>query len=166
MSNCFRSSGLGEPAALKAVLESGQFATVQTPYQLLNPSSGCEMPPGFAEQNLGNLLGICQQRQIGVFAIRVFAGGALAGKPPSKHTLTTPFFPLDLYRRDQQRADRWQNSLPPGMTLPELAVRFALSHSAVSTAIVGLGSPAEVEAAVAFAGRGPLSAEEIELCCT
>lgn len=154
-------TGLGEPAALKEVLQSGQFETVQTPYHLLNPSSGREMPSDFAEHDLGNLFRVCEELQIGVFAIRVFAGGALAGKPPSKHTLTTPFFPLDLYQRDQARAAAIQRRLPKGMSLLELAVRFALSHNAVSAAILGFETPDEVEQAVEFAERGPLAAEQL-----
>ena len=55
------------------------------------------MPADFAETNLGNLLATCREFGVGVFAIRVFAGGALAGQKPSKHTLTTKFFPLDLF---------------------------------------------------------------------
>lgn len=158
-------TGLGEMGPLTQVLQSGLFETIQTPYHLLNPSSGRDMPAEFAEQNLGNLLHICEQLRIGVFAIRVFAGGALAGKPPSKHTLTTPFFPLELYHRDQARAEALRARLPDGMTLPELAVRFALSHNAVSAAIVGFASPAEVEAAVAFAERGGLSPDELDAIC-
>ena len=33
-------TGTGEPAALREVIRSGEFATVQIPYNLLNPSAG------------------------------------------------------------------------------------------------------------------------------
>ena len=42
--------------------------------------------------------------RMGVFAIRVFAGGALLGQEASAHTLKTPYFPLALYERVQTRA--------------------------------------------------------------
>jgi aryl-alcohol dehydrogenase-like predicted oxidoreductase len=158
-------TGLGEPAPLAQVLKNGPFETIQTPYHLLNPSSGREMLAEFQEQDLRNLFRVCQEKQIGVFTIRVFAGGALGGKPPSKHTLTTPFFPLALYERDQARAEALRSKLPSGITLPELAVRFALSHNAVSAAILGFASPDEVEAAVAFAARGGLSPELLNALC-
>ena len=41
-------------------------------------------------------------------------------------------------------------------TLPEAAVRFAISHPDVSTAIVGFSSTEQLEAAVDAVGRGLL----------
>jgi len=155
-------TGLGDAAPLTEVLRSGHFATVQAPYNLLNPSAGREVAADFGESNLGNLFATCQAQNIGVFAIRVYAGGALAGQPPSAHTLTTKFFPLDLYERDQARAAQVQKSLPAGISLPEVALRFAIAHPGVASALVGFGLPEQVEQAVAFAERGPLPEDEIE----
>jgi aryl-alcohol dehydrogenase-like predicted oxidoreductase len=149
-------TALGEPESLAAVLQSRQFAAVQLPYNLLNPSAGRIVPPGFTETNLGNLLATCQELSIGAMAIRVYAGGALAGQSPSKHTLTTKFFPLDLYQRDQARAKAVQQELGDQISLPEIAVRFVLGHPALASALIGFGSPEEVEQAVAFAQHGPL----------
>ena len=156
-------TGLGEPAALVEVLQSRQFETVQTPYNLLNPSSGREMPVDFAETNLGNLFATCREFGVGVFAIRVFAGGALAGQEPSKHTLTTKFFPLDLFRRDELRASDLAKRLPAGISLREVALRFAISHPDVASAIIGFGSPAEVEEAASYVDKGPLTETESKL---
>ena len=100
---------------------------------------------------------------VGVFAIRVFAGGALAGQKPSKHTLTTKFFPLDLFRRDEERAAAIAKRLPAGMSLREVALRFAISHPDVASAIIGFGSPAEVEEAAAHADKGSLNEAELKL---
>ena len=90
----FGLTALGEPAALREVIDTGHFATIQIPYNLLNPSAGRDVPADFAEANYGNLIGHAAGLGMGAFAIRVLAGGALAGKPPSPHTLKTPFFPL------------------------------------------------------------------------
>jgi len=152
-------TGLGEPASLKEVIASGALATIQIPYNLLNPSAGHEVPAGFEQSDYGNVIAACRARGMGVFAIRVLAGGALAGREPSPHTLKTPFFPLDLFLADRARADAVQAMLPPGMSREEAAVRFALSHEAVTSAIVGLGTPQEAEDAVTFAERGPLDTE-------
>jgi len=158
----FGLTGIGEPAALATVISSGAFATIQIPYNLLNPTAGLAAPPGFSETNHGNLLTLCQQLGMGAFAIRVLAGGALAGRPPSPHTLKTPFFPLALFERDRARAEQLREVLPPGLQREEAALRFAVSHPAVTSAIVGLGSPDEVNAAVAYADRGELDAKLIE----
>lgn len=80
-------TGIGTPAALREVIESGQFAAMQTPYHILNPSGGRVMPPGFSETDFGQIIADCARQKMGVFAIRVYAGGALAGQMPSAYTL-------------------------------------------------------------------------------
>jgi aryl-alcohol dehydrogenase-like predicted oxidoreductase len=155
-------TALGEPGSLAKVLQSRQFACVQIPYNLLNSSAGRTMPSRFTEWNLGNLLDTCQELSVGAHAIRVYAGGALVGQAPSKHTLTTKFFPLDLYQRDQARAAAVERALSGEKSLPEIAVRFVLSHPTVTSALIGFGSPEEVEQAIAFAQRGPLPSHELE----
>ena len=96
---------------------------------------------------------------MGVFAIRVLAGGALAGHAPSAHTLKTPFFPLDLYQRDAQRAVEISGRLPRSLGIKEAAVRVAISHPSISAAIVGFGETSHIDEAVAWADRGPLDAD-------
>jgi aryl-alcohol dehydrogenase-like predicted oxidoreductase len=149
-------TGLGEPASLEPVIGSGAFDTMQIPYNLLNPSAGQTVAADFFEANYGNLISICARRGMGVFAIRVLAGGALAGNSPSPHTLKTPFFPLELYERDLQRADAVAAHLPAGLGREEASVRFVLSHPAVSSAIIGFASPEQVLEAARFAAAGPL----------
>lgn len=151
-------TGLGEPSALAEVIASGEFASIQVPYNLLNPSAGRAMPAGFDQTDYANVIDVCHRHGMGVFAIRVLAGGALAARPPSPHTLKTPFFPLELYRQDRARADALLALLPSGMSRQEAAVRFALSHPAVSSAIIGFATPEEVDQAVRFVDAGPLDA--------
>lgn len=143
-------TGLGNPQSLKLVIDTGRFDTIQTPFNLLNPSAGQAMPADFPEDNLGNLLQNCSDLQMGVFAIRVFAGGALARREPSAHTRITKFFPLDLYERDRRRADDIAKELPQSQSVPEVALQFALAHPAVSAAIVGFGNAEEIRQAVGF----------------
>ncbi len=145
-------TGLGHPAALREVVESGRFSTMQTPYHLLNPSAGREMPAGFSEANYGNVIADCARAKMGVLAIRVLAGGALAGNPPSPHTLKTPFFPLDLYQRDRQRAARLQEMLSPDRRLTQEAIRFAVSHPQISSAIIGFGETSQIDEALESVG--------------
>jgi len=152
-------TGLGDIPSLFEVLQSGKFETVQTPYHVLNPSAGSDAAPAGAEADYGNLIGECARLNIGVLAIRVYAGGALAGQPPSAHTRTTKFFPLNIYESDQGRAALLAQDLPPGLSLKELALRFVLSHHGISSALVGFSSPAQIDAALQFADRGPLDAE-------
>jgi aryl-alcohol dehydrogenase-like predicted oxidoreductase len=142
-------TGIGQPAALREVIASGRFATMQAPYHLLNPSAGQAMESGFAETDYGNVIASCAAVGMGVLAIRVLAGGALAGNAPSPHTVKTPFFPLALYERDRQRAAHWGAKLGPGRSLPREAIRFALAHPQVHSAILGFASTSEIDEAIA-----------------
>ncbi len=152
-------TGLGDLPALLDVLRSRIFETIQVPFHILNPSAGSVLVPAGVEANYGNLIGECERLGIGVLAIRVYAGGALADQPPSAHTRTTKFFPLPVYERDQARAAAVARDLPAGLTLKEAALRFVLSHRGVSSALVGFSAPEQVAEAVAYAGRGPLDPE-------
>jgi aryl-alcohol dehydrogenase-like predicted oxidoreductase/tRNA(Arg) A34 adenosine deaminase TadA len=148
-------TGTGQPAAMREVVVSGAFDTIQVPFNALNPSAGGPMPADFAETDYGNIIADCTAQRMGVFAIRVFAGGALLGTPPSAHTLKTPFFPLALYERDRRRAAALADLLP-GADMKATAVRFALADARVSSAIIGFRSAVQVDEAVAALDRPAL----------
>lgn len=141
-------TGLGDISSLRTAIESRQFETVQTPYNILNPSAGEVVTQDFTEANYGNQFNECARLGMGVFAIRVFAGGALARREPSAHTKRTLFFPLDLYQRDLDRAEGLLAS-DPNEDLPKRAIQFVLRHPAVSSALIGLARIEEVDDAVA-----------------
>jgi aryl-alcohol dehydrogenase-like predicted oxidoreductase len=147
-------TALGDLLALQEVFRSGAFATAQVPYNLLGPR---RLPTG--EIDDGELVRACADHGVAVIAIRVLAGGALALQPPSEHTLRTKFFPLALYESDRRRAERLTAQLPPGMSLPEAAVRFVLGRPAVATALVGFGGPEQAADAARWAAAGPLPAD-------
>jgi aryl-alcohol dehydrogenase-like predicted oxidoreductase len=157
-------TGIGRPDALREVIRSQRFETIQVPYHVLNPSAGHAMPVGFGETDYGNVIADCAAQQMGVLAIRVFAGGALAGGEPSAHTLKTPFFPLELYRRDQRRAARLAEALAARgrVGLKEAALRFVLGDPRVAAAIAGFGEPAHVDEAAAWAREGPLPEDVLD----
>jgi aryl-alcohol dehydrogenase-like predicted oxidoreductase len=137
-------TGTGEPAALGAAIESGRFDTIQIPHHVLAPAEA-------------DVLGRCRARGMGVFAIRVFAGGALLGHEPSAHTLKTPYFPLALYETDRQRAAELEAELAEGLALKEVALRYALSGDVPQIALVGLACPKQVDEVAALADRGALA---------
>lgn len=138
-------TGTGMAESMRSVVRTGEFDTIQVPYNLLNPSAGFEVAQDFPEQDYGNILNDCLKENMGCFAIRVFAGGALLGQPPSNHTLSTPYFPLDLYRRDLDRAVSLDSG---GTNLAPKAIEFALSHPAIHSAIIGFGAASHVAEAV------------------
>ena len=149
-------TGIGQPDALREVIGSGRFATMQVPYNLLNSSAGCVVSEDFPETNYGNVIEACAQRKMGVFAIRVYAGGAIVGQPPAPHTFKTKFFPLDLFQRDSKRAEQLAETVNSGPPLAEAALRYVLGHPQIQAAIVGFSSPAQVHEAVRSLDAGPL----------
>lgn len=153
-------TGTGQPDALRTVLRSGRIDTAQIPFHLLNPSAGRAMPAEFRETDYGNVFEDCRALEIGVFAIRVFAAGALLGNPPSAHTRVTPYFPLALYERDCGHASRVAAALGE-TSLKDLAVRYVLSHPAVASGIIGFGSPAEVREVAGIADLDRLDAQDV-----
>jgi aryl-alcohol dehydrogenase-like predicted oxidoreductase len=143
-------TGTGQPAGMREVVRSGGFDTIQVPYHLLNPSAGRTMPAGFGETDYGDIIADGADMNLGVFAIRVFAGGALLDREPSAHTYMTPFFPMPLYERDREKARAMAGT---SGSLKERAVRFVLDDSRVHSAIVGFGDANEVGELVGIVGR-------------
>jgi L-galactose dehydrogenase/L-glyceraldehyde 3-phosphate reductase len=142
-------TGIGHPNALREVVLSGGFETMQVPYNILNPSAGRDVSETFSETNYGNIIADCGRMKMGVLAIRVFAGGALLNDPPSPYTYRTPFFTLKLYERDRRRASELHQRLTPDRSLKGEAIRFALSHPHVSSALIGFGATWQIDDALA-----------------
>ena len=151
-------TGTGAAEQMRAVVNTREFDTIQVPFNLINPSAGRPVANDFVEQNYGNILEDCRSAGMGCFAIRVFAGGALLQQPPSDHTLKTPYFPLDLYCRDLERAASLEDDvsgagLLGGATLLQQSIEFAMSHPAIHSAIIGFGAPEHVVDAVRALNR-------------
>ncbi len=107
------------------------------------------------------LFPVCQELNIGIIARVPFDEGSLGGKL----TLETRF-PKDDWRsgyfgpenlaQTVQRVDALKTILPAGMTLPEMALRFIVSHPAVSTTICGMRAEKHVRENLAASDAGPL----------
>ena len=163
---CWGITALGETEALHQVVAAGGFHTVQTIYNLLNPSAGMQALAGFPYQDYRQLIDRAAGNQMGVIAIRVLAGGALSGAPDRHPVAARSVAPIATgrdYAADVARA-RWFAFLVEDGTVGspvEAAIRFALSKPEVSTAMVGISSLEQFEHAVACANRGPLPAEAL-----
>jgi len=136
-----------QPANGIQLVESGLVDTVQVIYNVFDQSPEDE------------LLGICETRNVGVLARVPFDEGALTGRIGPGTTFPEGDFRARYFRGDrkQQVADRVQAILDDlGVErdeLPEVALRYVLSHPAVSTVIPGMRSVRNVERNVA-AGDG------------
>ena len=158
-------TGLGDVKSVGTVLRNGPFVSAQVPLNLLTPISGEDRFAGSIDVDPLWLLDECKTRDVGVIAIRVFAGGALAGQGPSEYTKKTKFFTLDIFERDRARAAKLCDRLPPDISLEEATVRYVLGLPGVATAAIGFADPEQVESAVRFAERGPLPRAVLECLC-
>ncbi len=126
-------------------------------YNLLNLSAGIAAPPGFYGQDFNLLMEQAASAGLGVVAIRVMAGGALAGDT-ARQGHASPSVGGAMaggsdYDRDYQRAQAISALVTEGKrTPPQAAVRFVLDSPFVSAALVGVSSVAQVAEAVACSG--------------
>lgn len=158
----FGLTGIGDANSLRLVMQSRRFATIQAPFHLLNPTTLIDAPFCFREPDYHGFLRDAKELGLGLFAIRVYAAGALLCASPSAHTLKTPFFPLSLYERDHARATRLSEALGSVESLRELALRYVLSQTAFSSAILGFGKAEHIDDAVRALDLGPLTSAEVE----
>jgi L-glyceraldehyde 3-phosphate reductase len=144
-------TGIGDVVSLSGVIRSAPWTTVQCPLNILSSVGERE------------LVAFCEKHGLAVLAIRVFAGGALSGQPPSEHTKRTAFFPLALYQSDQRCAAELKDKLPSDTSLQEAAMRFVLGDLGVAAAIIGFAKPEQVDEAARFAQAGPLTSAGLQL---
>lgn len=145
-----------QPANVIKALRTGQIDAVQVIYNIFEQAPNDELYP------------VCQELNIGVLARVPFDEGGLTGA-------ITPdtVFPEDDFRSWFFRGDRKQKVFDrveklkgllgaEAASLPELALRFTLSHDAVSTVIPGMRSTRHVESNIVCSDGRKLSADLLE----
>jgi aryl-alcohol dehydrogenase-like predicted oxidoreductase len=159
-------TGIGEVDALARVTASGAFATVQSYFNAANPSAGYAGTTGDAHDFAG-LIDTAAAAGLGVIAIRVLAAGALSGSPERASNASgipgTPLVAGGDFAEDIARAQRLvavAERLGLESSL-ELGLRFALAKPGVSTALVGYSSLGQLDDAIRWAERGPLSEDAV-----
>jgi aryl-alcohol dehydrogenase-like predicted oxidoreductase len=145
-----------QPGNAVKLIESGAVDTVQVIYNVFDQGPEDELLPA------------CEQHDVGVIARVPFDEGSLTGRIGPETEFPEGDFRNHYFRDDrkQQVADRVQAILDDlGIEreqLPEVALRYILSHPAVSTVIPGMRSVRNVERNAATGdGRG-LPAEQVE----
>ena len=106
----------------------------------------------------------CRDMDVAVIARVPFDEGSLSGTLTEQTRWTrgdwrnTYFVPENL-SATVDRVEALKPVVPPGSTLPEIALRFILMNSAVSTIIPGMRKTAHVESNFAASDAAPLPAE-------
>jgi L-galactose dehydrogenase/L-glyceraldehyde 3-phosphate reductase len=154
-------TAIGDTAALQQVIDARAFDSAQVVYNMLNPSAAEALPANYPAQDYGRLFDHTQAAGVGVVGIRVLAAGALSGsaqRHPIAGPAPEPIGSALRYDADVDRARRLIPLVEEGFasSLTEAATRFALSHPAMGTILVGMATPQQFEDALAAANKGPL----------
>jgi aryl-alcohol dehydrogenase-like predicted oxidoreductase len=146
-----------EPANALALVNSGVVDSVQVIYNVFEQSPEDELFPAIEANN------------VGVIARVPFDEGALTGKVDSgtefpEGDWRNHYFGGDRKQQVWERVQAITEDLGvPVERLPEIALRYCLSHPAISTVIPGMRSVRNVDANVRAAELGPLSADELKV---
>src|SRR5207237_76416 len=151
-----RSFGLSlnrwEPENGIKAIRTGLVDAVQVIYSIFDQSPEDELFPA------------CQELNVGVIVRVALDEGSLGGKMTRntkfpKSDWRSGYFNPENLANTMERVDKLKQILPPGMSLPELALRFVLSHPAVGTTVVGMRKSQHVRENTALSDTGPLPAD-------
>ena len=154
-------TAVGETEALHQVIDAGLIDSAQVSYNMLNPSAATALPPNYPAQDYGRLFDHTQKAGVGVVGIRVLAAGALTGTAERHPTASPPPEPIGSahsYAMDQERARRLMPLVTEGFasSLAEVATRFAMTHPAMGTILVGMATIEQFQASLDAVLKGPL----------
>ena len=143
-----------EPDSALKIVDSGLVDSVQVIYNIFDQTPEEKLFP------------LCQKKNVAVIARVPFDEGALTGTlTPETQFLKgdwrVKYFTPERLKETCGRVEKLKElAQREGMSLPVLALKFCLSHPAVSTVIPGMRKAAHVEDNCAAAGR-MLSPEEV-----
>jgi aryl-alcohol dehydrogenase-like predicted oxidoreductase len=145
-----------QPASVLDALRTGLIDCVQVIYNIYDPRAADALFP------------LCQQLGVGVIARVPLDEGGLTGRITPETTFPNGDF-RNRYFRGERRRQVWEHArkLQQAVgeahgTLAQVALRFCLSHPAVSTVIPGMRSVPNVESSCAVPDMGPLPADILE----
>ncbi|WP_447726099.1 aldo/keto reductase [Sphingomonas koreensis] len=138
-------------AALEAIA-GGTIDAVQLMYNLFDPEGATALLP------------LCQHTQTGVIVRAPLYFGALAwgqAHDSALHDWRATYFFDTHHQETFERVQRLVRAVDPAAgSLATVALRFCLSHPAVTTIAVGMRTRAQLEANLEAIARGPLAPDE------
>jgi aryl-alcohol dehydrogenase-like predicted oxidoreductase len=142
-----------QPTNVLEALDTGLIDTVQVIYNIFDQSPEDELFP------------YCQKNNIGVIVRVPFDEGSLTGKITPDTTFPEGDFRNNYFSGNRKR-ESWEHALAIAVDIgismnemPEIALRFCLSHFAVSTVIPGMRNTRHVASNIGASEAGPLPEE-------
>jgi aryl-alcohol dehydrogenase-like predicted oxidoreductase len=147
-----------QPDTALGIIETGLIDTVQVIYNIFDQTPEAQLFPA------------CLRHGVGVLARVPFDEGSLTGRIGESTTFPEGDFRNSYFRGDRKKqvAERTAAiardlGLEDLTGLPAAALRFCLTHPAVTTVIPGMRSVASVEANLRATDQGPLPPETIQI---
>lgn len=159
-------TAVGDPEAVLGAMRARYFQTGQCYFNAVNPSSGYA-GESRGSQDMAGVIDEAAARNVGVIAIRVLAGGAMVAtseRPEIAGGVGGAMLRGNDYDSDVRQAQGLLN-LARDLGLEnamEMSLRFVLAHQGVSTALVGYSDMGQLEDAIRWADRGPLSLDQVQ----
>lgn len=131
----------GYPECVIPALKTGIIDSLQLIFNL------------FEQHPRDTLLPLCHKHHIGVIVRVPFDEASLTGKFQGDERFAKDDFRSIYFRKNNlkhtvervEKIKEWANQNVPGMSLPELALRFVLSHEDVDVVIPGIRTPRHAE---------------------
>jgi len=146
-----------QPDSALEIVETGLIDSVQVIYNIFDQTPERRLFP------------LAIARQIGVIARVPLDEGGLTGTIGEHTTFPAGDFRNEYFKGDRKKqvqehvASLSRDLGSPESSLPEFALRFCLSHPAVSTVIPGMRTLRNVERNCALPEQGPLAAETLAI---
>jgi aryl-alcohol dehydrogenase-like predicted oxidoreductase len=142
------------PDSALGIIKTGLIDAVQVIYNVFDQSPE------------RNLFPLCQAQNIGVLARVPLDEGALTGNITPQTKFEEGEFRAFYFRGDRKQqvvehVDAIRRDLGNAEPLADTALRFCLSHPAVSTVIPGMRSVRHAESNVGLSAKGPLSSDTL-----
>jgi len=154
-------SAVGSTSACLEVIESGRFDAAQIYYNAINPSAAWSRTPAeWKGQKFCGIMAACWRLNMGMLAIRIWAGGPLASpQRPARLAVMTSDTDLD---NEVRCAAAVRAALGSSHGTPaQVALRFTLGNRDLSSRMIGITELAQLDEALAAVEHGPLPPEAI-----
>ena len=145
-----------QPDSALDIVRTGLIDTVQVIYNI------------FDQTPQANLLPLTQELNVGVLARVPFDEGSLTGTIDESTTFEAGDFRTFYFKGDRKKqvvehVNALRKNLGSDIQLPDVALRFCLSHPAVSTVIPGMRRVRNAEMNTAASDHGPLDGPTLKM---